>query len=68
MPKVLITGHRGMVGSALVRAVQKNYADWSLILADRNQLDLLDQSAVEKFLSSKRPDFIINAAARVGGV
>ena len=68
MPKVFITGHRGMVGSALVRAIQKNYADWSLLLVDRNQLDLLDQSTVEKFLSSERPEFIINAAARVGGV
>ena len=68
MPKVFITGHRGMVGSALVRAIQKNHADWTLLLADRNQLDLLDQSEVEKFLSSERPDFIINAAARVGGV
>ena len=68
MPKVFITGHRGMVGSALVRAIQKNHADWTLLLADRNQLDLLDQSEVEKFLSAERPDFIINAAARVGGV
>ena len=68
MPKVFITGHRGMVGSALVRAIQKNHADWTLLLADRNQLDLLNQSEVEKFLSTERPDFIINAAARVGGV
>ena len=68
MPRVFITGHLGMVGSALVRAIQKNYTGWSLLLADRNQLDLLDQSEVEKFLSSEKPDFIINAAARVGGI
>ena len=68
MPKVFITGHRGMVGSALVRAVEKNCPTWTLLLADRKQLDLLDQSAVEKFLSSESPEFIINAAARVGGV
>jgi GDP-L-fucose synthase len=68
MPKVFITGHRGMVGSALVRAIQKNHVDWKLLLADRSQLDLLDQSEVEKFLSAEKPDFIINAAARVGGV
>ena len=68
MPIVFITGHLGMVGSALVRAVQKDYAGWSLLLADRNQLDLLNQSEVEKFLSSEKPDFIINAAARVGGI
>ena len=53
MPKVLITGHRGMVGSALVRAVQKNYADWSFLLADRNQLDLLDQSKWKIFIITK---------------
>ena len=68
MPRVFITGHLGMVGSALVRAIQKNYTGWSLLLADRNQLDLLDQSEVENFLSSEKPDFIINAAARVGGI
>ena len=68
MPRVFITGHLGMVGSALVRAIQKNYAGWSLLLATRNQLDLLNQSEVEKFLSEEKPDFIINAAARVGGI
>ena len=68
MPRVFITGHLGMVGSALVRSIQKNYTGWSLLLADRNQLDLLDQSEVENFLSSEKPDFIINAAARVGGI
>ena len=68
MPRVFITGHLGMVGSALVRAVQKDYPGWSLLLANRNQLDLLNQSEVEKFLSSEKPDFIINAAARVGGI
>ena len=68
MPRVFITGHLGMVGSALVRAVQKDYPGWSLLLATRNQLDLLNQSEVEKFLSAEKPDFIINAAARVGGI
>ena len=68
MPRVFITGHLGMVGSALVRSIQKNYTGWSLLLVDRKQLDLLDQSEVENFLSSEKPDFIINAAARVGGI
>ena len=68
MPRVFITGHLGMVGSALVRAVQKDYPGWSLLLVNRNQLDLLNQSEVEKFLSAEKPDFIINAAARVGGI
>jgi GDP-L-fucose synthase len=56
-----------MVGSALVRAI-KSHSEWSLLLADKNQLNLLDQAKVEEFLSSERPDIIINAAARVGGI
>ena len=68
MPKVFITGHQGMVGSAVVRAIKKSYTDWSILLAGRNKLDLLDQSGVEKFLSQERPDFVINAAAKVGGI
>ena len=50
MPKVFITGHRGMVGSALVRAVEKNRPSWTLLLADRKQLDLLNQKDVEQHL------------------
>jgi GDP-L-fucose synthase len=68
MPKVFITGHRGMVGSALVRAVEKNRPAWTPLLADRKQLDLLNQKDVEQFLSDEKPDYIINAAARVGGI
>ena len=68
MPKVFITGHQGMVGSALVRVIKKSYTDWSILLAGRNKLDLLDQSGVENFLSRERPDFVINAAAKVGGI
>jgi GDP-L-fucose synthase len=68
MPKVFITGHRGMVGSALVRAVEKNRPSWTPLLADRKQLDLLNQKDVEQFLSDEKPDCIINAAARVGGI
>ena len=68
MPKVFITGHRGMVGSALVRAVEKNRPSWTPLLADRKQLDLLNQKDVEQFLSDEKPDYIINAAARVGGI
>jgi len=68
MPKVFITGHRGMVGSALVRAVEQNCPTWTLLLADRKQLDLLDQTSVEQFLSDEKPDCIINAAAKVGGI
>jgi GDP-L-fucose synthase len=48
--------------------LKKVTTDWSILLAGRNELDLLDQSGVEKFLSQERPDFVINAAAKVGGI
>lgn len=67
MPKVFITGHQGMVGSAVVRAIE-GHSEFSLLVADRKQLNLLNQSQVEEFLASERPDIIINAAARVGGI
>jgi GDP-L-fucose synthase len=57
-----------MVGSAILRAYQKAGGDVEYILAPRNDLDLLNQSAVEQFIESKKPDVIINAAAKVGGI
>ncbi|MGA1101113.1 MAG: GDP-L-fucose synthase family protein [Opitutales bacterium] len=68
MAGIFITGHRGMVGSAILRAYQKAGDDDEYILAPRNDLDLLNQSAVEQFIESKKPDVIINAAAKVGGI
>jgi len=68
MAGIFITGHRGMVGSAILRAYIKAGGDDEYILAPRNDLDLLNQSAVEQFIESKKPDVIINAAAKVGGI
>ena len=68
MAGIFITGHRGMVGSAILRAYQKADGDDEYILAPRNDLDLLNQSAVDQFIESKKPDVIINAAAKVGGI
>jgi GDP-L-fucose synthase len=68
MEKIFVTGHRGMVGSALVRALRKKESEFDLILATRDQLDLLDQSSVRNFLEEKKPDVVINAAAKVGGI
>jgi GDP-L-fucose synthase len=68
MPKVFISGHRGMVGSAMVRALRKQNLDNQLLLADRTELDLLNQAAVEAFIEKHRPDIVINAAAKVGGI
>jgi len=68
MGKIFVTGHRGMVGSALVRAFKKQSSDNQLLLSGREELDLLDQTSVEKFIERERPDTVINAAAKVGGI
>ena len=65
--RVYVAGHRGMVGSALVRRLSAEGIT-DLITATRQQLDLLDQSAVQRFLDANRPDWIIVAAAKVGGI
>ena len=65
--KIFVAGHRGMVGSAIVRSLQaKDYTN--VLTASREQLDLLDQSAVGKFLKTEKPDYIFIAAAKVGGI
>ncbi len=67
MKKLFIAGHRGMVGSALVREAKK-LCGYQLITATRDQLDLCNQTAVFDFLASEKPDIVIIAAAKVGGI
>ncbi|MDE2433954.1 MAG: GDP-L-fucose synthase [Burkholderiales bacterium] len=65
--KIFVAGHRGMVGSALVRELQrKGYAN--IITATRKELDLLDQRAVHQFVADHAPEYIFIAAAKVGGI
>jgi GDP-L-fucose synthase len=65
--KIYVAGHRGMVGSALVRRLEK--AGYSNILTrTRAELDLLNQAAAQAFLAREKPDFIFIAAAIVGGI
>ncbi|HET8870647.1 MAG TPA: GDP-L-fucose synthase [Aquabacterium sp.] len=65
--KIFVAGHRGMVGSALVRELQrKGYTN--IITASRQELDLLDQRAVHQFVADHAPDYIYIAAAKVGGI
>ena len=68
MKKIYISGHQGMVGSALVREIKRSSPEFELILAERKKLDLLDQNAVCQFIRKEKPDIIINAAAKVGGI
>jgi len=65
--RVFIAGHRGLVGSALARRLQRE-RDLELILRSRDELDLTDQRAVRDFFARERPDQVYLAAARVGGI
>ena len=65
--KLFIAGHKGMVGSALVRRFQGEKGI-ELVLRDRNQLDLLNQNQVFDFFQTEKPDQAIVAAAKVGGI
>jgi GDP-L-fucose synthase len=65
--RIFVTGHRGMVGSAIVRRLQAGGWD-KLMLRTRDELDLLDQRAVHDFLAEHKPDYIFMAAAKVGGI
>ncbi|MBB2754756.1 UNVERIFIED_ORG: GDP-L-fucose synthase [Rhizobium aethiopicum] len=64
--KIWVAGHRGMVGSALVRRLQSEGCN--VITATRREVDLKRQDEVEKFVEANRPDAIILAAAKVGGI
>ena len=65
--KLFIAGHQGMVGAALVRRFARE-AGVSLVTRPRRELDLANQAAVEAFYAAERPDAVIVAAAKVGGI
>ncbi|AXK70986.1 GDP-L-fucose synthase [Lysobacter sp. TY2-98] len=65
--KVFVAGHRGLVGSAVVRALHAQGAR-PPIVKGRNELDLADQAAVDDFFSNERPDYVFLCAAHVGGI
>lgn len=65
--KIFIAGHRGMVGSALVRRLEKeNYSN--ILIKNSSELDLRNQAAVNVFFEKEKPDYVFLAAARVGGI
>ena len=67
--RIFVAGHRGMVGSAIVRKlIGHGHDPQSLILRSRGELDLLDQRAVFEFMARERPDYVFLAAAKVGGI
>ena len=67
MKKIFVAGHGGMVGSAIYRQLQKK-SDVQLITRTRDELDLCDQLAVHEFMKAEKPDEVILAAAKVGGI
>ena len=65
--KIFIAGHKGLVGSAILRRLEKG-GYLNILVRTRQELDLLDQHAVFTFLKAEKPDYIVIAAARVGGI
>jgi GDP-L-fucose synthase len=65
--KVFVAGHRGMVGSAVVRRFRQAGFQ-SILTRTRQELDLMDRAAVRGFFELERPDYVVDAAARVGGI
>ena len=70
--KIFLTGHKGLVGSSFKKEIEKrittNKSNWNLITEDRNNLDLRNNDQVEKFFDLQKPNIVIIAAAKVGGI
>ena len=64
--RVFVAGHRGMVGSALVRRLAREHVE--IVTVERNEVDLLDQAATNRWFSEARPQVVLHAAAKVGGI
>lgn len=64
--RVFVAGHRGMVGSAVVRRLEAE--DCEILTASRQDADLIDQTAVRKWMDTHKPDAVVLAAAKVGGI
>ena len=65
--KIFVAGHKGMVGSAIIRKLKKNGFK-RIIFKDKKKLNLLDQDKFFKFLKKIKPELVIIAAARVGAI
>jgi len=66
--KIYVAGHRGMVGSAIVRALGRVVPQAQVVVRTHAELDLVSQEQVQAFLQAERPDYLFVAAAKVGGI
>ena len=65
--KIYVAGHRGMVGSAIVRELKRQGYE-NIITRTHAELDLVNQKAVDDFFAAERPEYVFLAAAKVGGI
>ena len=65
--KIYVAGHRGLVGSAIVRELQAQGYD-NLVLKSHSELDLKNQQEVADFFAKEKPEYVFLAAAKVGGI
>ncbi|MGL5904836.1 MAG: NAD-dependent epimerase/dehydratase family protein, partial [Cetobacterium sp.] len=65
--KIYVAGHRGMVGSAIVRRLEEN-GYTNIVYRTSAELDLRNQAAVEEFFKNEKPEYVFLAAAKVGGI
>jgi GDP-L-fucose synthase len=67
MSRIYVAGHRGMVGSAIVRVLAR-HGEYDLVTRTHGELDLIEQQGVREFFAKVRPDMVVLAAAKVGGI
>lgn len=65
--KIYVAGHKGLVGSAIVRCLEKNGYD-NIVVKTHAELDLTNQAAVDEFFAKEKPEYVFLAAAKVGGI
>ena len=65
--KIYVAGHRGLVGSAIVRSLKRNGYE-NIIGRTHSELDLKEQADVRAFFEAEKPDIVVLAAAKVGGI
>ena len=66
--RYFVAGHKGLVGSAIMRALRNKVDEINIITSNREEVDLINQQQTQKFFEANRPDIVIGCAAKVGGI